>query len=43
MAGLKSQFTECYDSRWDFMKCLLITLAIITAWGLFMGIMGEYR
>lgn len=43
MAELKSRFTECYDSPWDFVKCMLITLAIIIVWGLFMGLMGEYR
>lgn len=35
--------TEFNESPKDFIKTALITLAIVTIWGLIMGIMGEYR
>ena len=31
------------DSPKDFIRAALITLVIVTVWGLVMGIMGEYR
>lgn len=35
--------TEFNDSPKDFIRTALITLVIVTVWGLVMGIMGEYR
>ena len=43
MAKLMSLFTEFNDSPEDFIKHALIVLAIVTIWGLVMGLMEEYR
>ena len=39
----KEVLSELYDSPKDFIIHMIIVLAVVGAWGLFMGLMGEYR